>query len=223
MSYFLEWLALFISRNALFLQEYGNVVLVTIMVMVFLASRWVQRQHQWKKSVRWGVWSILFIGNLIAGSITYMINWPLKPMVVSLSKVQRNLGSRMNNFSFTLLGDAQPHAMTDYRGKVIVLNFWATYCGGCIEEFPDLKRVEAAHGGDVVVIALSDEDREKLARVVPRLDAPPLTGYYSNEEWMKLESFRPVTLILDRDGIIRECKWGRTTFTELESMVSHYL
>lgn len=53
-------------------------------------------------------------------------------------------------------GAGRPVTLTDFRGKVVLLNVWATWCGPCREEMPTLDRLEATLGGeDFEVVALS--------------------------------------------------------------------
>ena len=47
--------------------------------------------------------------------------------------------------------DGQPHALSDYKGKVIVLNFWATWCPPCRFEMPSMERAQALTADDDVV------------------------------------------------------------------------
>ena len=52
-------------------------------------------------------------------------------------------------------------SLADDRGKVIVLNLWATWCPPCREEMPTLERLQERYGKEgVVVIAVSDESTE---------------------------------------------------------------
>nr|WP_084506391.1 TlpA disulfide reductase family protein [Geminicoccus roseus] len=52
--------------------------------------------------------------------------------------------------------DGQPRLLTDYKGKVVLLNLWATWCLPCRTEMPTLDRLQATLGGDVFqVVALS--------------------------------------------------------------------
>ena len=61
--------------------------------------------------------------------------------------------------------DARPMRISDYRGKVILLNLWATWCTPCRKEMPALDRLQARLGGpDFEVIALS-VDRDGLSTV----------------------------------------------------------
>lgn len=63
-------------------------------------------------------------------------------------------GSVAKPFSFVL--DGKPAQLSDYRGKVVVLNFWATWCPPCVEETPSLNQLQqwiAARGGTVLGIS----------------------------------------------------------------------
>lgn len=54
------------------------------------------------------------------------------------------------------------------RGKVVVLNMWATWCGPCVQEFPDLVKLDQAYRRrGVAVIGLSMDDPEKARQLVP--------------------------------------------------------
>ena len=69
-------------------------------------------------------------------------------------------GSRAPEFAFTL--DGKPAKLSDLRGRVVVLNFWATWCPPCVEEMPSLERLHQQMAGrGVVVLGVSvDEDAE---------------------------------------------------------------
>jgi len=144
-------------------------------------------------------------------------------MVESLAKVQRNIGAHLDDFAFTTFSDDKNHSLAEYQRKVVLINFWATYCGGCITEFPDIEKLEGTFSEKIKVLVLSDEEPAKIIQVVQKLDAPSGFGFYTNEKWMNLESFRPVTIILDKNGIIREYKWGQNNFEEFKEMINKYL
>ncbi len=58
---------------------------------------------------------------------------------------------------FTL--DGKPISLADLRGRVVLLNFWATWCGPCAAEMPSLDRLEAMLGGDGFTVVAISEDR----------------------------------------------------------------
>lgn len=223
MSQILEMLAGFIGNHAAFLEDFGNWILIPLVIIVMVLSLWVLKQHQWHKLIRRGVCVILFAVNLLAGSVLFMTNISLRPMVASMARVQRNVGGEMENFSFGLITDSAHHTLAEFKGHVVLLNFWATYCPGCIEEFPALKKLEREYRSGLSVIALSDEEPDRVTGAVGKWESPTLTGYYSSAEWMNLESFRPVTIIIDRGGAIQECFWGRRTYEEFEDLIKKYL
>jgi peroxiredoxin len=95
--------------------------------------------------------------------------------------------------------------LASFRGKVVVLNFWATWCPPCVAEMPSLERLHKALGpeGLAVVTVSTDEDREALQDFVTRygLTLPVLldpggsvaSGTYRTTGY-------PETFIIDRAG-----------------------
>lgn len=105
--------------------------------------------------------------------------------------------------------DAQgrSHTLAEFRGKVVVLNFWASWCAPCRAELPSLGRLAAAYQGkDVVVVALNvDRDSEMNLVNADIAKAAPLSLYrdigYKVAFAMKPSAAGlPVTVILDRQG-----------------------
>ncbi|MEQ1762638.1 MAG: TlpA disulfide reductase family protein [Pyrinomonadaceae bacterium] len=96
--------------------------------------------------------------------------------------------------------------LKDFQGKVVILDFWATYCPPCIEEIPHLKDLKKTYGDDLVLIGLhvgGEEDRPKVPDFVQRLaiDYPLATPEDSLTQFIfGQESAIPQTAIFDRSG-----------------------
>ena len=116
------------------------------------------------------------------------------------------VGQKAPDISFTDL-DGNPVNLTDYRGKVVFLDFWATWCGPCKMEMPHLQKLheELSPSADVVFLCASSEDvgtiKSYIAKngytfKVVRVKAEDATGKYK-------ASSIPAGFVIDRDGTIR--------------------
>ncbi len=101
--------------------------------------------------------------------------------------------------------DGTPKTLADFRGRVVLVNFWATWCGPCIEEMPSLDRLQAKLGSRLTVLAIS-EDRRGVAAVDPflaRLGLKSLAVYLDSRN-AALQAFGlevlPTSVLIDRDG-----------------------
>jgi cytochrome c biogenesis protein CcmG, thiol:disulfide interchange protein DsbE len=118
-------------------------------------------------------------------------------------------GKRAEDFSMQLAG--KPAHLSDFRGKVVVLNFWGTWCPPCIEETPSLNRLQkylAAHNGVVLGVA-ADEDAvqyESFLRehgvIFPTYRDPATKEQHSPIAQAYGTVMIPETYIIDRDGKI---------------------
>lgn len=89
---------------------------------------------------------------------------PLKTIDYGLpqGKMVEEAGAATTEKFYTI--DNRPFQLSDYEGKVVVLNLWATWCPPCIAEFPSLLELAQAHPEDIVVIALSSDMNEPALR-----------------------------------------------------------
>ncbi len=104
--------------------------------------------------------------------------------------------------------EGEPHNLYDWHGKVIILNFWATWCGPCQIEIRHLMRYQdlyAAKGLQVIGVGL-DETR-KLRNFVrtlgvnyPVLRAVPGRDNHLLENWGNASGTLPYTVVIDRQG-----------------------
>jgi len=69
------------------------------------------------------------------------------------------LGSKAPDFRVKVLGENRYKTFADYKGKVVLVNIWATWCGPCLEEIPSLERLYATYGKDgLAIVAVSIDD-----------------------------------------------------------------
>jgi thiol-disulfide isomerase/thioredoxin len=120
--------------------------------------------------------------------------------------------------------------LEDYRGKVVVLNFWATWCVPCREEMPMLERVALRYAarGVVIIGASADapETQEKIAPFVAELALtfPIWTGATTGHmQAFELGMALPATALVDRDGSVAFRILGPLTEHELTERIEWLL
>jgi thiol-disulfide isomerase/thioredoxin len=121
-------------------------------------------------------------------------------------------------------------ALKQYQGKIIVLNFWATWCGPCREEMPELSQLHAEHlNKDVVVLGVAIDTVALIKEFTQ--DTPVSYPLFSAEdEGMALahalgndRGVLPYTVIIDRRGNVVKTYFGRINKELLESTLKPLL
>ncbi len=106
---------------------------------------------------------------------------------------------------FTVSDGANTVHLANYRGKVVLLNFWASWCGPCIQETPALVQLHHERP-DLAILAVSiDEDPDAYQRFLQHFHVDLTTVRDPNQTAAKLYHTDgwPETYIIDRNGIIR--------------------
>ena len=142
-------------------------------------------------------------------------------------KLTGTVARRAEQFSFRLVSDRSQRTLADYQGRVVLLNFWATWCPYCLKEMPDLESIAKRYAdAGVTVLTVSDEDPAKLA--VPAGSAR-VSAFISGdiEPVGALEKLacqaRPTTVVIDRTGRIRDVLVGDRPYEVFESAVRRLL
>jgi len=106
--------------------------------------------------------------------------------------------------------------LSDYRGKVVVLNFWATWCGPCNAEMPALVDAEKTYGSRGVVFIGASLDDEKSKAKIPdflskyHVTFPIWVGATSDDlDKLAMGPAVPATAFLDQEGHIVSRIWGQ--------------
>jgi peroxiredoxin len=68
-------------------------------------------------------------------------------------------GATAPDFELTTL-DGKPFKLSHLRGKLVLLDFWATWCGPCVAELPNLKKLHEQHAADGLVVVSISFDRD---------------------------------------------------------------
>lgn len=126
--------------------------------------------------------------------------------------------------------DGQQHALTDYRGELVVVNFWATWCPPCMEEIPMLiEAQEALRAQGLRILGPAMDDKAAVARFVERqgmnypVFADPAQVGPALSALGDTQGALPYTVVIDRDGKLVESHHGKLDRDEFDALIAPYL
>lgn len=132
------------------------------------------------------------------------------------------------DFSFTTL-EHQQISNSTLRGKVVLLDFWGTWCPPCRESIPVLRDLNKKYAGKPFqLVGISSDDDEDVWRTFVQAQSMDWAEYIDTSENVleafKIESF-PTYVVLDKDGVVRyrQSGFGQTTGPELEEAINKAL
>jgi peroxiredoxin len=121
----------------------------------------------------------------------------------------------MKSLSLTGL-DKVKHSLSDWNGKVILINFWATWCSPCLSEIRDFVTYQeqyTTHGLQIIGVGLDEE--KKLRNVqrtleinYPVLVADPVENVGLMERWGNKSGVLPYSVVIGRDGHVKYAHRG---------------
>ncbi|MBI4667559.1 MAG: TlpA family protein disulfide reductase [Nitrospinae bacterium] len=163
--------------------------------------------------IRWAPFYALLVITVIASGFWKLEKSreePLKPMELEAPQAARPAPSPMEGkpapqFSLTTI-DGKPMRLADYRGKVVFLNIWATWCPPCKQEMPSMQALyEHFKGKDFAMLTISID--EKKEDVPPFMKELGLTFPVAVDPEQKVVSQYgitgvPETYIIDKEGVI---------------------
>jgi peroxiredoxin len=134
-----------------------------------------------------------------------------------------NQGNLAADFTLETI-DGTDVSLSDYRGNVVMINFWATWCPPCRAEIPDFEAAYQSRQGDgFVVLGINvEEPREAVAPFAQAIGMsyPVLLDRGGQVMKMYRSPGLPMSLILDRDGVIQVRHVGFLTGQQLEEYLA---
>lgn len=126
--------------------------------------------------------------------------------------------------------EGKMHSLSDYKGKVVVVDVWATWCGPCRAELPHLKKLERAmEGKDVVFIGVSVDEKKNYEKWKKFLVDEQLPGVQLFADgWSKITKDYKITgiprfMVFAKDGTIVESQAPRPSDPSLQKMIEREL
>ncbi len=123
------------------------------------------------------------------------------------------------------------HVLSEFRGKAVLVNFWATWCPACVMEMPTLDRLQAELGAKGLVVLTISQDRgggDVVRRYLERHDLKHLPAHMDDKRRLGLafnQRLLPTSMLLDVQGrevgrLVGPADW---TSPEAKALIGRYL
>jgi len=126
--------------------------------------------------------------------------------------------------------DGTPHSIDEWDGKIIVLNFWATWCPPCVDEVPELAAVQRKLGDrGVQVVGVAADEPKNIRLFLKQVQVPYPVLHGQAAAFRALKAYGnprgtlPYTVIIDRRGVVRRTVKHALDRVELERMLAPLL
>jgi peroxiredoxin len=123
--------------------------------------------------------------------------------------------------------DGRPAALADYRGKIVVLNLWASWCPPCRAEMPDLEKLHRAYASrGVVVLGVDQGESAARARAFAtslQISYPVLIDDGQQYGLVYAALGLPTTVVIDRSGVVRAGFDGPLSYPQMRAAVDPVL
>jgi thiol-disulfide isomerase/thioredoxin len=184
---------------------------------------------------------VCFSGYLCHQRLNFMKNLQLI-FIIALLALSAGIGVKMFNqwqadqqpmplpiFSFPDL-TGTPHSSNEWQGKILVLNFWATWCPACLKEIPAFMALQTQFAEKVQFVGIALDDLEavktfqqKAAVNYPLLISGDWAGFDLAKKLGNFVSAIPYTVVVNRDGLVVYHHAGELTADELQAVISPLL
>jgi thiol-disulfide isomerase/thioredoxin len=149
----------------------------------------------------------------------------LGPAFVSMVATADEMPSSAPLFATSLNDlDDKPVALERYRGKPLIVNFWARWCGPCRVEIPELIAIRQAHKGKLEVLGIGIEDKADAAKEFARAYEMNYPLFVAREKGIPLmqalgntKGGLPFTIVIDRNGQVVQKKMGIMKKADLDA------
>jgi len=176
-------------------------------------------------AITWVVFPSPFVHGIVLG-VVGLLGLIVGGVVVVARRMRKRLGKRLQppplptgSWAYEMEAedlDGEPLGFSRFSGKVLVLNFWATWCAPCVAEMPGLQRLlDATSDLDVQMACVTREDRTLVQKFVEKRGIGVPVCLLSEEAPACFKSRAiPATFILDKTGMIALRHFGAASWDD---------
>lgn len=163
---------------------------------------WWRGRATRRRGVTWTGFGLLAILAVIEVAAMRMVYEPtFAEYARELRRTNSYVGRELPELEFRRVDDDQRLRLSDFRGQVVLLNLWATWCPPCVHEMPALEKLQRTHGNrGLRVVTLSNESRQLLVSFLEQHPVDTLNVYNESLAWIYDVEARPMSFIVGRNG-----------------------
>lgn len=179
----------------------------------------------------WKLVALLVLAGALAAGLGWWVGTAFNrpaPQPVPAHVTVAGIGSQLPDLDLAGI-DGQVHALADYRGRPLIINFWATWCPPCIAEMPMLSAFDAAQAPDgprVIGIALDAPERVRLFLSRTPIGYPILLDVPDDDDASVVlgntRGVLPYSVLVDADGRILATHVGEFSRASLERWLARH-
>jgi peroxiredoxin len=152
----------------------------------------------------------------------------IKVVYAILNDIQMSHNTEVGNLVFTRIDTGAKDSLVSYKGKVVVISLWQSYCKPCITEMPALQKIEKEFKDkDVVMVYISPEDADiqKKTYAEQKIEFSGIKARVSDENYILPFQYmsNPTGFIIDRSGVIRETWIQAQSYESLKDRIQGVL
>jgi thiol-disulfide isomerase/thioredoxin len=162
----------------------------------------------------------------VCGAIAAVKTETKGPLTTSYAPTDGRPHTAASNLYAQSLNDlsGKPQALSQWKGKPLLVNFWASWCGPCVQEMPELSELAAKDGGkrfNVIGIGIDSPanllEFTKKTKVAYPLYVGGMSGTDLSRELGNANGGLPFTVLIGADGQVRKTYLGRLKFDQLRA------
>lgn len=120
------------------------------------------------------------------------------------------------------------HTISNYKGKIVFLNFWATWCPPCKKEMPDIEELYKEYGEnkkDIIILGVNNEDSEKVKNFLEKNNYSFPTVSTKNNDILReyrISAF-PTSYLIGKDGEVEAYAVGSLTKEQIKEAIEELI